>query len=462
MSKSIWTRREFAASTLAGVASLTLSGAAAAGKKSTDPTLRAGAAETVVSPPAEGTYLIGPGKSEGVSDDLYARAFVLDDGTKKLCLITTDLLGFDFAYNDVLVAAVSKATSIPKQNIAINASHTHNAPLTIPWGSWDKKKATAWHKALPGKLAAIAKKSVNALVPARIRYSREPTQIGFNRRMPAAHGVTMAPNPNGAIIPWTDTVTVDNLDGKHIAIFYTFAAHPVIVHGASPRITADYPGFAAQMLNKHSGGNGVMMFGQGCGGNINGFPLRSGIEAAKAAGRDLAHAVGRAVRNGGTPIKGQSLAHLATEFTLPLADPPPASKCRELVASNQGDRKTRYQELLAIAESGKQKSVRVPVRGFAVGSELAFLMLPHEMFAEYQLYAEEVSPFKHTIVLAYTNGCEIYVGTAKDYKLGAKGGYEIAQHGASILYHHRLPLRPEAENVLRQGIRRSLKKLFPG
>ena len=54
---------------------------------------------------------------------------------------------------------------------------------------------------------------------------------------------------------------------------------------------------------------------------------------------------------------------------------------------------------------------------FAIGDDLCIVSLPSETFAEYQLFADEASPFKHTVVFGYTNGGVGYIATKKDYDL---------------------------------------------
>ena len=453
-------RRQFSKVAAAGVSGWAMMAHTAFGDTASSGGISAGAAEVIVTPPAVGTFIIGPlGPSTGINDELYARALVLSDGNQKLVIVTIDYLGFDFAYNDVLIGAISKRTGIPAENIVINASHNHSSPLTIPWGAWEKKKDKPWHATLPVHMADIVEKANNSLEPAKIKFRREPTQIGFNRRLPVDWGVTMAPNPHGTVVPWTDVLVIDNPEGKHIAVIYTYAAHPVIVHSASTLISADYPGFVAANLNKWSGGNGVFMFAQGCGGDINGFPLASGLGAAKAAGRDLSYAVGRAVRGTGHDIKVDTLGIKSNKLQLPLAAPPSVKRCKELVAGASGDEKERLQELLAIAEGGKPQKLDFPIRAFALGKQLCVVSLPHEMFSAYRHFIEEISPFEHTMVFAYTNGCEAYIGTEKSYKLGEASGYETSPMGAPLLYQPRLPIRPECEGLIQAGIKKTLEQL---
>ncbi len=60
--------------------------------------LTAGAAETVITPPV-GTPMEGYGAradvSQGVHDDLHARAVVIDDGDSAVAIVACDLVGVE-------------------------------------------------------------------------------------------------------------------------------------------------------------------------------------------------------------------------------------------------------------------------------------------------------------------------------------------------------------------------------
>ena len=450
------TRREFAASAAAFALAPSFLPAAEAVLG-----LQAGAAETVITPTEPNLRLIGPmDLSTGVNDDLFARVLVLEENQVRTAIITLDALGFDIDYNDVLVAAVSKAGGIPPEHILIVSSHTHSAPMTIPWGRWERAKDKPWHTLLPEKLGEIAKQAVARLQPARLRYRREPTQVGFNRRFMTAGQIVMAPNPQGVVLPWVDVLAVESADGKPIGVLFCHAAHPVIIHSASRLISADFPGFAVKELRNTLGKDGVYLFAQGCGGNINGFPLRSGIQAAAGAGRDLGQAVARAARVKTDPLAAGPLKVASAELSLPLAAPAPAELAR-IAGEKNADGSPVRPKLLHVVEKGEPPTMRFPMRGVALGRELCILGLPHEMFAEYHLHVEKLSPFKHTLVFAYTNGCEGYIGTAKDYELGGRGGYETAPGEAARKYTTGLPLKAECETLIHAGVQELLQKLTP-
>ena len=453
-------RRQFNKGAAAATAAVALTSSLAHAAENDNAELMAGAAEVAADIPAEGTFIIGPmNKSEGQNDPLFIRALVLSQGDMKLAIVTSDFLGFDFEYHDRLIDAIHDRTGIPKPQIMINSSHNHSSPLTIPWSTqWEKAKDKPWHKTLPGQFADVVEEAVANLEVATIRYNREPTLIGVNRRIEATHGMTMAPNPNGDNVPWVDTLFLKSKDKDlSIGILFSYAAHPVIVHAGSRKISADYPGFAARVISsamKNSLPAGekdrkpVAMFAQGCCGDINGAPLASGIQAAKGAGRDLGYAVTRGLAREKKYVGGR-LRFVNKELALPLQAPPSVEKCEKLLKGKPNH--YPYAELLEYAKAGKPRFLRFPMQAFAVGEELCIVGVPHELFSGYQLYVNEVSPFKHTLVFAYTNGCEHYIARAQDYEMGHRGGYEASPGGAAMMYHHRLACKPEIEEQIKKG-----------
>ena len=467
------TRREFtatAATTSAAAAAIALAPilATAAGatlKASPDATLKAGAGERKITPLiVTEAFIIGPNQmATGVHDDLFARTLVLDQGGERIAIVTADLVVVHMDYNDQIVAAISKATGIPADRVVINTNHTHSAPLprlvapdqTRP-ESWQDTPYSAW---LLEQIVESAKDAVAVLRPAKLRAGRETTQLGMNRRYMSRTHVTMTPNPHGAIVPWVDTLGVYTEEGKRIALMFSYAAHPVIIHGTSRLLSADFPGMAIQKLQKRLSNDrgeldGVIMFAQGCGANINGHPLRGGIDACQAVAGQLDWAVARARSE---PIEPGPLRVASIELQLPFQAPPSIAKCQQLVDKTPGF--LPHKDVLEIAKSGRRGSLRYPIRGFSVGSELCILTLAHEPFCEYQLFAVEKSPFKNTLVFGYTHGVEQYIATRKAYELGMRGGYEASPHGHALHSKHRLALEPKAADMIEEGILEVMKKL---
>ncbi|MCX6872703.1 MAG: hypothetical protein NTW21_02695 [Verrucomicrobia bacterium] len=424
------------------VFTLAITAAAFAGQN--DVSLKCGVAETVITRVKDRQEVYG---------ELNARALVFAAANQRAALVTLDIgtLGNDYAKD--LLKGISNATGIPAENLLINPSHTHNAPGVD--GRNMSPESRTW---LAGVLAELVASAAGHLEPTTLRYGRAPVQVGFNRRLMVDGHVTMEPNRQGAVVPWVDVLAVHGLKGKRIAVLFSHAAHPVIVHRSSGTTGPDYPGFAVTHLRrllstKDGEAVGIFMFAQGCGANINGYPLNGGLDKCETAGLSLATAVVQALANAKEIASGSPTVR-STTLSLPLQNPPPLAECKANLA-NQPDNQ-RYQGLLKLVESGQPQFKPLPVRALAIG-DLCIVGFAGEMFAEYQLWLDQASPFKHTFALSYTNGYAGYIGTADDYKLGPAGGYETWEFPTGNPPW--LPLRPAAETQVRDGVLKLLTGL---
>lgn len=410
--------------------------------------LFAGAAETVI------TSIKDRPK---VYAELYARALVLADGETQLAIVTADFGQFPLDYNKVLLEHIQQATGIPQEHIVINCSHTHNAPGVD--GRWISEESETW---LANSLAELVKSAVDKLQLATLRSGRAPVQIGYNRRLMNADGyITMAPNPEGSIIPWVDVLGVYDDNGDIIAVLFSHAAHPVIVHWSSEEIGADYSGYAVEHLRNFIDlkPDSVLLFAQGCAADINGYPLRGGFDACDVAGFNLAFATNEALKTA-VEIPAAPLKVNSKLVNLPFRDPPSVEECEKLINEHPDDE--RYVALLEVTKSGEKRTLPFPISTFAVGDALCILSVSHELFSEYQLFVDETSPFSHTFVFGYTNGSEVYIATKAAYELGLKAGYEAGPRNHALSGPYRLALRPSVEEQIREEITDLLEELKKG
>lgn len=126
-------------------------------------------------------------------------------------------------------------------------------------------------------------------------------------------------------MPWVNTLAAYTDDGRPLAVLFEHAAHPVITM-TSGDINADFPGHAVDLITEELGDDTTALFAQGCGANINGFPVSFIIESgwherAEEAGRKLGRGVLEAMRNS-TEIKTDKLKVRSTRVTLPTQELP--------------------------------------------------------------------------------------------------------------------------------------------
>ena len=386
--------------------------------------------------------------------ELYARTLVLADGETQLAIVTVDFGQFPLDYNKVLLDGIQQATGIPQEHIVINCSHTHNAPGVD--GRWISEESEMW---LANSLAELVNNAVDRLQPASLRSGRAPVQIGYNRRlMNEAGSIAMAPNPNGSIAPWVDVLGVYDKNGDIIAVLFSHAAHPVIVHWSSEEIGADFPGYAVEHLRNFLDLNSdsVLLFAQGCAADINGYPLRGGFSACDVAGFTLAFATYQALKTA-KDIPAAPLRVSSKLVNLPFREPPSVVECQQLIDEHPDD--DRYVALLEVAERGEKRTLPFPISAFAVGDALCIFSVSHELFSEYQLFADQISPFSHTFVFGYTNGSEVYIATKAAYDLGLKAGYEVGPRNHALSGPYRLALHSSVEEQIHKEIKYLLYNL---
>jgi len=461
--------------------------------------LLAGIAEMIVTPP-QGAPLLGTiQRHNGVHDDLYARALVLNDGRQAVALVFLDLIGLDFTLADEIRDAVRERNGIT--TTLLNCSHTHSAPFTIPWSvlgwRWLSGPGRRWRDELVPGIAELVFSANATARPGLLGVGRAPVQIGSNRRLPVGQAIVMKPNPDGAVVPWVDVLRVDRLDEGPAAILFSHAAHPVIIHGASRLVSADYPGFASRKLRERLGGNVMAMFGQACGANINAEPLRGGFLAAERAGSVLAEAAFQAACDT-QPLPQLEFSIRSVRTDLPLQPLPSYQECsqalqdaekrlarccggttfsdeqlwemQDRLGSAQSQKESSaaddvqpmegqawwlmdtvwcLRDLINKIEQGDERPLRFDAHLLRIGDHWSLLAVTHELFAEYQLRLDKAIPTEHNMMLAYTNGCESYIPMDRDLSLG---GYEAASFpsldGAALRYRHRRALRPGAEQLV--------------
>jgi neutral ceramidase len=406
----------------------------------------AGAAEAIITPSKD---------PAAIHDDLYVRVLVLSDGHSRYALVTADLLVMWPAHVMEIKRGIEERTSIPVANITVNVSHTHNVPGPPP-GEWED--GLTYHEWMTQTFIETAVQADAARVPAVLKVDRIPVQAGFNRRLPVRGGVDvwMYPNPNGPVIRYSDILCAYGAeDDKRIAVLFTYAAHPVIVHESSSKITADLPGATVRRLTAIVTGDGaspmegVIMFGQGNGGNVNAYPLRGGFQACDVAGDKFATTIAML-------IDAQELAPgrirtASRTLQLPYATPPSVEEVEAMMERNPDDH--RYNRLLTFAQEGPAEQFReYTIQATQLSDELVILAMPGETFCDYSLFAVDASPYEHTIVLGFSNGGDGYVGSRAAYELGLAGGYETALTGNSLGRNPPLPLDASVEEIIHEGI----------
>ena len=434
-------RREFLATGMMAGAVTKRGWGAPTSQLDTSAGIKAGAAQRDITPPVGFEIVHFHRVSIGIHDPLFARCLYLKDGIgNSVAMICTDLITASFEVCEILREKIFKETGI--RNSLIACSHSHSsAPLgSLPPSQGDflggESQASAsmvakWTANTYDAIVAIVQEAKEQAQPVSLRAGRAPAQVGFNRRLinkETGHAF-MGVNREGPVVPWVNVLVADSKKtGKPIAVLFEHAAHPVIVPATSKLTSADYPGAAVKRIREELGEDVIALFGQGCGGNINGYPLRSTHENADRQGRKLGEAVLQAMKES-SPIKSQTLSIKSARSMLPSHPLPSEELWQEMAVKNKDD-EHRMKQLKKIRDF-MDRAAEPPPRRFGATAVMmeqdwCLVAMAGEMFCQYELWIDKNAPFKHTMTFAYTNGIEGYIAVDEALRLGPKGGYEAA------------------------------------
>jgi hypothetical protein len=436
--------------------------------------LQAGISQIDITPPV-GTWLVGcEGASMGVHDPLQATVLMLEQSGARHALISLDLCGLAEEECRAVRATVAQICSMEPQEVTLMCSHTHSAPISIPWSitGWQHHLTydQDWIVALPRRVAQAAQEAGSHMSAALLSYARAQVQIGQNRR----HGgyapgtqAEMLPDPAGSLVPWSDVLALSQPEGRLRAVLYSQAAHPVMVHKSSPLISADYPTFASQRIREQLGSGVTPMFAQSCGADNNAH-WATGFEACRQAGIQLGDAVAHACAHTTDitlPMRSETLV-----FDLPLKPLPSDAELEQairvqerLVAQAEppvnisvGDQPLVLREQLQMVRQGTAPTTMpMEVQVLAFGRQLAIVALANEIFSGYQLATDKLSPFQHTVVWAYCNTSANYIPTDAEH---ARGGYEL--NGGPRFYAYRSGPQAGAERLILERVSEMLQRAY--
>ena len=415
--------------------------------------LKAGASSVLITPkvgtPMAGYYF--ERKSEGIHDDLFAKAVVVERDGVRAAIVSLDLISTSRGTVEDARAEIERTTKIPGRNVLIGATHAHTGPILTGRGSRDgefggKNPLTqAYNAELPGKVAEAVRQAEAKLTDARALSARgSETGISFNRRFHMKDG-TVAWNPGklnprihkpaGPIDPDVDIVYFEGAKDKApIATYVNHAVHLDNVGGAA--FSADMPGTVARLLGQVKGPGMVTCYTSGCCGDINHINVnwaepQGGFLNAERMGIILAGTVLRTLPEL-KPVAPGPLSVKSVTVPLPLAkiSPEEIPKAQEVVDRHRANQGTNppdflegvkaYQVLDVEARHGAPIEVEVQV--IALGTDVAWVSLPGEIFVELGLAIKQDSPFRLTTITELANGAIGYIPTRRAY---TQGNYEV-------------------------------------
>lgn len=430
--------------------------------------------------PGDAVFQIGIGivdiTGEGavVLDPLQAKAIVFKQGAQQFALVECDLTAVpQHAFAPARrQAAALLGTSV--NNVALAATHTHMASR---------------YKDVPSAVEQAVRIAKANLQPVGLRsgIGQQP-HVSFNRRYFMKDGsVVFNPmflNPDivraaGGIDPELGVVMFYAKD-KPLTALVNFALHLDVVKeygsryqnssaGRPNAVSADYPFWLNQALQKDFGDGFQSIFLTGACGNINHWDFskpgpQSGYHTkSKEIGDSLYASIKRALPDMQTETA--SLAVRSRTVSVPLhaytaADLAWAKSVDSNSLSQKSEEPTERQaflnnvkrrRILALDEqrrAGGNGIAQLEVQVVRLTNNTALVTLPGEIFVELGQTIKNHSPFANTLVIELANHNVAYVPNKKAF---AQGGYEVensrlAPGGGELLVEAAIELLKELKS----------------
>ena len=358
--------------------------------------------------------------SQGVWDPLFAKALVMDDGSRRAAFVVMDLIGPPKKeMRDRIQEQVKKKHNISL--ILFLATHTHSGPVLKPeYPTPDNP----WLPGLEEKILQVIDKAVASKTSVTVEVGYGTADLTYDRRVVNPDGtVTMLwrnaeRTPGDPVDQTVGVVGFKKKNGQWLATLVHFAGHPVIFGSANLKYSAEWPGAMRRFVEKQLGGE--CLFLQGACGVANPYlantpPTEEGYAQLIQEGQTLGEAVVR-IAGVTNPIGSAMPAlNLSTE-TVPLKQRYDLNdeKVKEFYIQQYG--KERYEEILKDRPSELPAELPIVI----LGKEIAWAGFPGEFFDEFQVDLRERSPVPNTFFLGYCNDVFGYFPTIQ---AAAEGGY---------------------------------------
>jgi hypothetical protein len=383
--------------------------------------------------------------AQGVHDELYAKAIVMEEGGAAAAVVALDLIAAPRDLVEDARSAIDRACRVRGANVMISATHSHTGPVVDTKNRFggESDLVKNYRASLPDKIAEAVRQAESRLVFVTLSVARgRESSIAFNRRYHMKDG-TVGWNPGkgnpsilkpaGTIDPDVPVLYFETTDRKPVATYVNYAVH--LDNIGEPLISADMPATLGRCLADYKGTEMVTLFTAGCCGDVNHINVQwkepqRGFGNPARMGTILAGEVLRTWPRL-TPVEAIAIRVKSTtvSLALPALEKGDVEKARATVARMSGEPRGRpafmemvqaFKVLDVATRDGKPHEVEV--QAIALGNQVALVSMPGEVFTELGLAIKQDSPFATTVIAELANGLLGYIPSRRAY---AQGNYEV-------------------------------------
>lgn len=431
---------------------------------------RAAADKIDLAPPV-GTWMTGFGSriepSTGTHDPITARAVLLDDGDRRLAIVSCDLLGFEPGATVEMRGRIAELSAIPAQSTLICCTHTHSGPASMEMRGAMGHVDSAWLAEAQSRIVELVAGLPARLMPARLAWgSGQVSGVGYNRQ-----------DQSRPVDEEIVVMSVETEDGAAIATMANYATHAVVLGYKNLMFSADFPGALTRRLEERRGG--VALYLQGACGDVDPVIHRDRgwgtgtFDDAEEIGERLAGAAAEALANAAR-TRGCALRSSRKVVQVPLDPPPSRGALGKMKAEFEADRERALAEPKDPAQAeivaamlqwaGELDSAlcdgRVPEHlpveiSAAAINDVRLVGLPSETYADIGMRIKEgLKPLKGVFV-GYANGLHGYLASRWAKEQGGYGPDHACRWFSGLL----TPIGTGADELLVQACAAMAKSL---
>ncbi len=376
-----------------------------------------------VTPPLGHRLLTGHRKpATAVDEPLQARGFViLPAGQPAIVVVSVDWAEIRNAAYDRWREALAEAAGTTRERVLLSCIHQHDTPLGDLAAQELLTKAgvdgqiidPVFHEACVLLAATALKTSIRQAI-AITHFGQglsQVSELASNRRYLKPDGtptygrysgggsVESRAAEEGIIDPYVRALSFWNGD-QAVAVLNVYATHPMSYYGTG-RVSVDFPGIARER-RQGDDASVFQIYASGASGNITVGKYNSGAHELRPVFADRLYQGMKAAFAATTKHPISKVEFRNVPLQLPLRTKGPFSRS-ELEASVQNKENPHRAELSALGLSWAQRVERqqpIDVPAIDLGGAV-LVLLPGEMYVEYQLLAQKLRPDQFVVVLGY-------------------------------------------------------------
>jgi hypothetical protein len=407
-------------------------------------TMKAGFARVSITPPV-GTTMMGFGGRdmdhgcEGTHDDIYARALFLEHEGEQVLIMAFDLCFIGREETDRFKAAIGRIIDLSPRQILLNTSHNHVGPSVGTWYSAGyEAQDRLYMNDLEQATVRAACEARDAMKEVTLWSGLTHSKLPMNRRKKMPDGsIQNRPNPKDRAYDRLPICMLKDTVGEPVCLLFSISTHPSMMSGYET--SAEYPGVAMRLLDKHFGST-CSLFLQGVGGDSKPLVIGEGQDTWKRGTWEL-------MEKAGAMIAGEAIAAIdagleqvepdlcaaSVEMEWALEPTPPKDFFEKIVddtdeANRAKDVKFMWaRHILKRLARGDTlpTSVTLSAHGVKLGKDLRILGIEGEAVGEWGYIIEKFYGDGVTFPLGYTDGTGLYLPVTK---MLPEGGYEVISY----------------------------------